>query len=477
MKKIVSLVLCLSIIATAFLGVFHVSAASENEITVRIDGQNVEFDVPPLLMNNRTMVPLRAIFEALGATVEWNADTRTVTSSKGNTTIVLTINSPTMYVNGAEVLLDSPACLANNRTFVPVRAISEGFGTVVDWDSNTKTVMISSPVSENDKGNTADAKDEPIWYSASMYRVGTDIPAGDYYAVVENSKRGGGYYCKYSDSTQDDIEDNGNFDSFTFFRCYDGQYLELTRCRITSIENAPVYSTSSGIYGVGTYRVGIDMPAGEYKFIATKNNYDGYYCVYNDITYDSIDNNGIFENVAYYTVKNGQYLRLDRCTAECVSETKNGNTATKPDINHDKGSNTANTDRQSSYEKVKSWLISNGVPVSSGYGTALTENGVTLGIIYGTEDELISFSFLAESNADIMLFVYEDKLPSAIINDESGLIPTVIVEYATSGVTVYPDWGPKDVTIKLLNQCYKTFDTFMELNGIDAKISDFGIDY
>ncbi len=154
MKKIVSLVLCLSIIATAFLGVFHVSAASENEITVRIDGQNVEFDVPPLLMNNRTMVPLRAIFEALGATVEWNADARTVTSSKGNTTIVLTINSPTMYVNGAEVLLDSPACLANNRTFVPVRAISEGFGTVVDWDSNTKTVMISSPVSENDKGNT-----------------------------------------------------------------------------------------------------------------------------------------------------------------------------------------------------------------------------------------------------------------------------------------------------------------------------------
>lgn len=154
MKKIVSLVLCLSIIATAFLGVFHVSAVSENEITVSIDGQNVEFDVPPLLMNNRTMVPLRAIFEALGATVEWNADTRTVTSSKGNTTIVLTINSSTMYVNGAEVLLDSPACLANNRTFVPVRAISEGFGAVLEWDSDTRTVTISLPVSENDKGNT-----------------------------------------------------------------------------------------------------------------------------------------------------------------------------------------------------------------------------------------------------------------------------------------------------------------------------------
>lgn len=75
------------------------------------------------------MVPLRAIFEALGATVDWNDATQTVTSTKGNTTISLTINNPTMYVNGTSVALDSPACLVGARTLVPVRAISEAFGT------------------------------------------------------------------------------------------------------------------------------------------------------------------------------------------------------------------------------------------------------------------------------------------------------------------------------------------------------------
>ena len=124
-------------------GMFTVSA-SENNITVSIDGKNVAFDVPPQLINNRTMVPLRAIFEALGATVEWNNDTQTVISSKGNTIISLTINNPTMYVNGTKVSLDSPACLINGRTLVPVRAISEAFGTSVNWNGSTQTVAITT---------------------------------------------------------------------------------------------------------------------------------------------------------------------------------------------------------------------------------------------------------------------------------------------------------------------------------------------
>lgn len=121
-----------------------VSAASADEITVKIDNQKIDFDVAPQLINNRTMVPVRAIFEALGATVDWDDCTQTVTSVKGNTTIRLTINSPVMFVNGSPVTLDSPACVFNGRTLVPVRAVSEAFGINVDWNNATNSILITT---------------------------------------------------------------------------------------------------------------------------------------------------------------------------------------------------------------------------------------------------------------------------------------------------------------------------------------------
>lgn len=112
-------------------------------ITVLIDGVPVVFDQPPVLENGRTLVPLRAIFEALGATVEWNNNTQTVTATKGGTKISLQIGSTQMYVNGTVKTLDVPAKLINSRTLVPVRAVSEAFGCKVDWDQNTYTVLIT----------------------------------------------------------------------------------------------------------------------------------------------------------------------------------------------------------------------------------------------------------------------------------------------------------------------------------------------
>ena len=112
-------------------------------ITVTLNGKALQFDVQPQLINSRTMVPLRAIFEALGATVNWNGDTQTVTSSKGNTSISLTINSSTMYVNGSPITLDSPACIVDGRTLVPVRAISEAYGVNVEWQQATQTVVLT----------------------------------------------------------------------------------------------------------------------------------------------------------------------------------------------------------------------------------------------------------------------------------------------------------------------------------------------
>ena len=136
----------------AFLMMFLLVSAitpvmADDNIKVRLGGELIKFDVQPQLINNRTMVPLRAIFEALGAAVNWNGDTQTVTSTKDETTISLSINNPTMYVNGEAVTLDSPACLVDGRTLVPVRAISEAFDLKVDWNGETRTVIIKKIIS------------------------------------------------------------------------------------------------------------------------------------------------------------------------------------------------------------------------------------------------------------------------------------------------------------------------------------------
>ncbi len=103
----------------------------------------VTLDVPAQVKNDRTLVPLRAIFEALGATVDWEEATQTVTSTKGDITIKLTIGSDKLYKNDTEFVLDVPAQVVNDRTLVPVRAISESFGCQVGWEETTQTVTIT----------------------------------------------------------------------------------------------------------------------------------------------------------------------------------------------------------------------------------------------------------------------------------------------------------------------------------------------
>jgi len=117
-------------------------APASNTIRVLVNGNQVSFDVPPQIIGDRTMVPVRAIFEALGATVEWIPETKTVKAVRGGTTVTLQIDSASMTVNGQSVTLDVPAQIVGDRTLVPVRAVSEGFGCRVTWDGAGKTVIV-----------------------------------------------------------------------------------------------------------------------------------------------------------------------------------------------------------------------------------------------------------------------------------------------------------------------------------------------
>ena len=115
---------------------------SADGVKVSLNGGFLEFDVAPSIINGRTMVPLRVIFEALSATVDWNSETRTVVSKKDDITISLTIDSDKMFINGKTVTLDCPATVIDGRTLVPVRAVSEAFGIGVEWNAENQIVVL-----------------------------------------------------------------------------------------------------------------------------------------------------------------------------------------------------------------------------------------------------------------------------------------------------------------------------------------------
>ncbi len=115
-------------------------------IKVNLNGSPIIFDQSPIISNDRTLVPVRAIFESLGASVEWNGETNTVTSSKNGITVSLTIGENIMYKNKKEIPLDCAPQIVNSRTLIPVRAVSEAFGCKVDWDDVSKTVNIVSDI-------------------------------------------------------------------------------------------------------------------------------------------------------------------------------------------------------------------------------------------------------------------------------------------------------------------------------------------
>gem|GEM_PF-5261011 len=113
-------------------------------IRVFIDGERLKFYVLPTITNDRTLVPFRAIFEALDMAIEWDSDTRTAIGESEEVRIELPIDSATAYVNGEAVTLDVPAMLHNERTMVPLRFIAEATGADVEWDEDTQTVLIST---------------------------------------------------------------------------------------------------------------------------------------------------------------------------------------------------------------------------------------------------------------------------------------------------------------------------------------------
>ncbi|WP_052329946.1 stalk domain-containing protein [Thermicanus aegyptius] len=153
---------------------------SQNMIRVYVDGNEIAFDVSPKVVNGRTLVPLRRIFEALDSEITWDGATQTVTAVKEDTKVVLTVGKTKAKKGDKEFTLDVAPTITNGRTLVPLRFVGEALGATVGWDGTSKVVTIDSAPKKEVKvlevvdGDTIkvdwDGKEETIRF------IGVDTP-------------------------------------------------------------------------------------------------------------------------------------------------------------------------------------------------------------------------------------------------------------------------------------------------------------
>lgn len=135
-KKIFLTVLLLMLI--------QISVHGSNEIGVYIDGAKIKFDSEPQIINGSTLVPMRKIFETLGAHVEWIPESKTVIATKGEKLLKLQIDNYTMVFQNNNIKLNVSPRLINGYTYVPLRAVSEIFDAKVNWGEKNRIVTIST---------------------------------------------------------------------------------------------------------------------------------------------------------------------------------------------------------------------------------------------------------------------------------------------------------------------------------------------
>ena len=144
MKRIFAVILSFTMVLS-----FMTVVNAEDGITVIVNGVEAKFDVPPMIINGRTMIPVRKVFEMLGANVEWVAEMRLALATYKTSIVAIGIDeysfSVTDVISGQtkSVSLDVPAQIVNDRTLIPLRAVAEALGNTVEWEEDTRTAKIT----------------------------------------------------------------------------------------------------------------------------------------------------------------------------------------------------------------------------------------------------------------------------------------------------------------------------------------------
>ncbi|NLY43456.1 MAG: AMIN domain-containing protein [Clostridiaceae bacterium] len=158
------------------------------ETYLSINGEKIESDMPPIIFNDRAVVPARAVFEKLGATVLWDESKSQVSIVMGNTNLLLTINDTTAIVNKEKYQMEIPPKIINSRTMIPVRFVAESLGMKVDWIPNERLIAIESkPVVPGNTTPPVASKDisiKDVQFSSdgkrSRVTISSDLPINEY---------------------------------------------------------------------------------------------------------------------------------------------------------------------------------------------------------------------------------------------------------------------------------------------------------
>ncbi len=129
-------------------GLISLPAQAAPAPSIVVNGTRVDSDVPPIIQNSRTLVPIRFISNALGAEVKWVQAEQTAYVMLGNNTLAFPYNQPVYYINGLAKPIDVNIQLVNNRIMIPLRAAGESLGQDVGWDNASRTVIINTPAGE-----------------------------------------------------------------------------------------------------------------------------------------------------------------------------------------------------------------------------------------------------------------------------------------------------------------------------------------
>lgn len=116
----------------------------DETIKIMINNVQLQLQVKPVIVEGRTLVPLRAIFEALGSDLRWNGADQSITATRSDINLWLQIGSNKAIKNGSQVLLDVPPMIVSGRTLIPLRFVSESLGAEVHWEEATRSVNITT---------------------------------------------------------------------------------------------------------------------------------------------------------------------------------------------------------------------------------------------------------------------------------------------------------------------------------------------
>lgn len=166
-----------------------------------VNGEVSELDSPPVIVDGRTLVPVRAIVEALDGKADWDAETKTATlTNEAGDEVKLTINSKTASCNGTESELDTAPVIINERTMLPIRFVAESFGYKTDWNAEDKSIVISGGAEEKTEPETKPETKKSFDLSGLQSEYyGADKNGNDYTSFFKDPDMLGDVYLEVKD--------------------------------------------------------------------------------------------------------------------------------------------------------------------------------------------------------------------------------------------------------------------------------------